>query len=356
MTSRDWPSATSDGLRGDALLRRHWYAVCRSADLRGDRPLAVRLFGRPLVVFRDAQRRAAVLEDRCAHRHAPLSAGRVCAGRLQCPYHGWEYGAGGEVLRVPALGDDAAATANLRTAALPTCEQDGLVWAWPGDGQAQGPPRRIAGFDTPGWTRFIMKTRFRGSVEACLENFLDCPHATYLHRYWFRAPTARRVRATVHALPDGAAAEFLEEPRERSLVWWLLAPRRGTMRHTDRFIAPRTSSVTYEFEKGASYSITSSCTGLAPNRTQVYTVITFRYGWIGPLLRLAFEPLAKRIIRQDVDMLAEQQRNIERFGGPRFASTRADLLGRHIVAWRRALVRGEPMPQAGERSDVDIRL
>jgi len=201
-----------------------------------------------------------------------------------------------------------------------------------------------------------MKTRFKAPVQACLENFLDCPHATFLHRYWFRAPTAKPVRARVRTLADGVEAEFFEEPRERSFVWWLLAPRRGGMRHVDRFIAPRTSFVEYEFPNGFRYTITSSCSAIDGCTTDVYTVISFRYPGLGWLVRLAFEPLARRIIRQDVQMLEAQYANIARFGEPRFANTRADLLIKHIAAWRGALARGEQPPAAGEQYDVDIRL
>lgn len=333
-----------------------WLIACRSSELTGNRPLAVLADKAPLVLFRDRWRAPRALEDRCAHRNAPLSRGQVRDGRLQCGYHGWTYDCDGLLVEVPALADGTAPAERCSVPRYHAAEQDGFVWVSLGERSPDVAPPRFPHFGEPGWTSFVMKTLFEAPIEACLENFLDCPHATFLHRYWFRAPTARRVQATVRTVPDGAEAEFHDEPRERSLVWWLLAPRRGEMRHTDRFIAPRTSSVAYEFPHGVCYSITSSCTALTPNRTRVYTVISFRYGWIGPLLRLVFEPLARRIIRQDVEMLAAQQRNIERFGGPRFANTRADLLGRHIVAWRRGLERGEPTPAPGQRTDVDIRL
>ncbi|MGZ5225736.1 MAG: hypothetical protein ACXWCS_16365, partial [Burkholderiales bacterium] len=205
-------------------------------------------------------------------------------------------------------------------------------------------------------TRFVMKTRFKATVEACLENFLDCPHATFVHRYWFRSPTSRPVRAVVKTLEDGAVAEYFEEPRERSVVWSLLAPKAGQMEHTDRFIAPAMSRVDYRFPGGLHYIISSSCTEVGPAETEVYTVITFKYGRIGPLIRLYFEPLSRFIIAQDVKILDAQQRNIARFGGPRFSSTRADLLGPHIAAWRRALRGGTAPPSAQVARHVEICL
>jgi len=333
-----------------------WMIAGLARDLSRSRVLSGHADNLPLALFRDADGVARALEDRCAHRNAPLSVGRVSDGRVQCAYHGWTYDADGLLLDVPALAEGGAAPAGCSVRRYHALEQDGFVWVALTQALPGMPPPRFSHFGEPGWTSFVMKTRFEASVEACLENFLDCPHATFLHRYWFRSPTARRVKATVRTLSDGAQAEFREEPREKSLVWWLLAPRRGELRHTDRFIAPRTSRVDYEFANGATYIITSSCTALSPTETTVYTVISFRYGSIGPLLRLFFEPLARRIIRQDVEMLQAQTRNVARFGGPRFASTRADLLGGYINAWRRGLERGGPLPAAGETSDVDIRL
>ncbi len=330
--------------------------ACRSRDLSSRRPFAGHADNLPLVLFRDADGMPRALEDRCAHRNAPLSMGRLREGRLQCAYHGWTYDADGLLVDVPALADGRAPAEGCSVRRFHVLEQDGFVWASLGAELPGEPPPRFPHFGEAGWTSFTMQTRFQAPMDACLENFLDCPHATFLHRYWFRSPTARRVKATVRTLPDGAQAEFREEPREKSLVWWMLAPRRGELRHTDRFIAPRTSRVDYEFANGVTYIITSSCTAISPKETMVFTVITFRYGSIGPLVRLVFEPLARRIIRQDVQMLQAQSRNVERFGGPRFASTRADLLGGYISAWRRGLERKEPTPPAGERTDVDIRL
>jgi len=338
----------------DTAALDHWQIACLARELR-DKPVKATLRNRPLVLFRDHSRKPVALEDRCVHRNVPLSLGRVCNGQLQCAYHGWEYDSEGRVACVPALPAESARP-KVRVAKFPTLEQDGFIWVASGNAVPGRGPSRFAHIDEPGWSSFVMRTRFRGTVEACLENFLDCPHATFVHRFWFRSPTSKAVKAVVMTTADGAVAEYFEEPRERSVVWSLLSPRRGSMRHTDRFIAPATSRVDYQFANGWHYVITSSCTEVSAGETEVFTVISFRCGMLTPLVGLYFEPLARFIIQQDVKILSEQQANIARFGSPDFASTQGDLLGPHIVAWRRSLRTGETPPPAGIVTNVDLRL
>jgi phenylpropionate dioxygenase-like ring-hydroxylating dioxygenase large terminal subunit len=311
-----------------------------------------------LVAFRNVQGHCGVLEDRCAHRGVPLSEGTVCEGKLQCPYHGWQYDTQGNVAMVPALPHVPESWKDKKVQGFAVKELQGFIWAWVGSEQPVGEPQPFPYLREKSWTSFVMQTRFKGTVESCLENFLDCPHATFVHKYWFRAPTQKPVRAVVETLPDGAKAEFFEEPREKSLVWWLLAPRSEGMQHVDRFIAPNTSRVDYAFPSGLHYVITSSCTPINQDETLVHTVITFRFKRIGFLVRLFFEPLSRWIIRQDVKMLAAQKANLDRLATQEasFQSTPADLLGPHIVAWRKALMNGGTPPSPGDKRDVTLYL
>ena len=128
------------------------------------------------------------------------------------------------------------------------------------------------------------------------------------------------------------------------------------MRHTDRFIAPSTTEVDYQFSNDARYLITSACTPVDDSTTLVHTVITFRFGWLTPFIRLFFKPLARQIIQQDVSMLDRLQENAARFGRPRFTVIPQDLLMPHILQWRNALRNGAPVPAAGREEHVDLRL
>lgn len=71
----------------------HWHPVARFAEL-GDRPLSVTACGVPVAIFR-AEDGIRAVYDRCAHRRAPLSQGRVEGNSLVCIYHGCAFeGAG----------------------------------------------------------------------------------------------------------------------------------------------------------------------------------------------------------------------------------------------------------------------
>ena len=95
---------TSRLLEGLQHLRHFWHPVCTLGELDRERtggPLGVRLLNQPLVIARLGEQVVA-LDDRCAHRSAKLSLGRVHDRAIQCPYHGWEYGTDGVCKRIPS--------------------------------------------------------------------------------------------------------------------------------------------------------------------------------------------------------------------------------------------------------------
>lgn len=334
-------------------LHNYWYIAATERDVRR-KPQCLTLFDRHYVVFHAGNGRFAAMEDRCPHRNAPLSAGKVCNGQIRCPYHGWQFAADGRLARIPAL--DGQALPAIRIPTVHCTAQDGYVWLCPGN-PATPAPLPFPHLNEAGWTSFRMRTRFAAPVAQCLENFLDCPHAVYVHDSWFRSATGKPVRATLRHLADGAEVEYENEPREQSWVWRLLQNSGTEMRHTDRFIAPATSRVDYRFSDRKHYIITSSCTPISENETEVHTVISFRYGRLGPLVRLVFEPLSHLIIGQDVDIMQRQRDNIRRFGGrERFYTSEADLLLPAIQAWRQALAEGSEPPATGTEQTRTLSL
>eukprot|EP00879_Flechtneria_rotunda_P013512 GHRR01014109.1.p1 GENE.GHRR01014109.1~~GHRR01014109.1.p1 ORF type:complete len:485 (+),score=156.42 GHRR01014109.1:529-1983(+) len=173
---------------------QQWYPLAILQDLDPRRPTATKLLGIPLVVWRDGTKQWRAFEDRCPHRLAPLSEGRIDTdGTLMCSYHGWQFDAQGSCTKIPQIGDaKAAATAcsNNRScvASYPVKELGGLLWVWPDTHSAalaaSTPPAVIAELDqTADWeprTDWFMRD-LPISMETVVENVMDPCHANFTH-------------------------------------------------------------------------------------------------------------------------------------------------------------------------------
>lgn len=67
--------------------RHCWYPIAFVRDLPKERPYSFSLYDEPLVLFRDREGQLACLSDRCCHRPAKLSDGRVVNGKVE--YRKW---------------------------------------------------------------------------------------------------------------------------------------------------------------------------------------------------------------------------------------------------------------------------
>jgi phenylpropionate dioxygenase-like ring-hydroxylating dioxygenase large terminal subunit len=110
-----------------------WYPVTFLADFARDRPTAFSLYDEPLVLFVDGSSRIVCLRDRCAHRAARLSDGRIVDGRIECLYHGWQYDATGVCVRIPQLQEDLRIPPKACVRSYPVAVRQGLVWIWAGE-------------------------------------------------------------------------------------------------------------------------------------------------------------------------------------------------------------------------------
>lgn len=107
-----------------------WYAVAFAGDLSSEQPFAMRLWGEPVVLYRDAAGEAVCVRDVCPHRSAPLSMGEIQDGVLRCFYHGWGFGAKGECVSIPT---GSAPQAAFCATSYAVVEQDGMLWVWRGE-------------------------------------------------------------------------------------------------------------------------------------------------------------------------------------------------------------------------------
>jgi phenylpropionate dioxygenase-like ring-hydroxylating dioxygenase large terminal subunit len=103
-----------------------WYAAC-ARDTVGRDLLSIRAVNRSVVLFRTELGTVAALEDCCAHRPYPLSAGTLAGDSLRCGLCGFEYDATGQCVRVPT---QSRVPIGAAVRAYPVREEHGLVWVW----------------------------------------------------------------------------------------------------------------------------------------------------------------------------------------------------------------------------------
>ncbi len=107
-----------------------WTIAALSNEVTAAAPYGVTVGTREIALFRDADGVCRAVEDRCAHRRAPLSPGKVTPdGLLECPYHGWRYeGEGGACKAIPNLSQAERVPGHYRIEAYPCVERAGFIW------------------------------------------------------------------------------------------------------------------------------------------------------------------------------------------------------------------------------------
>lgn len=178
-------------------LLNTWYAAAWTHELTDN--MVGRIFlEQPVVLFRDAEGRAAALADVCPHRFAPLSRGKVKSHTIECPYHGLRFNSAGVCVLNPHGNGIIPKSAVVRT--YPTLERHGVIWIWMGASE-RADPDLLPDFSTtadagtyalvPGYLRLEV------NYQLAIDNLLDLSHVEFLHPLIGNAQSSQRTRFEV---------------------------------------------------------------------------------------------------------------------------------------------------------------
>lgn len=161
------------------FLKNAWYVAAWSYEI--GRTLSQRwIADEPLVLFRTEAGRVAALEDRCPHRRAALSLGKLIADTVQCGYHGVTLDCSGACVRIP--GQDTIPP-SMRARSYAVAEKWQWVWVWLGDPDAADedliPDLR---WNTePGWVSTGGMIEVKANYQLLTDNLLDLTHEAFVH-------------------------------------------------------------------------------------------------------------------------------------------------------------------------------
>ena len=161
-----------------------WYFVESRESIEKAGLIEKTWMGEDIVAWCDESGQVCVAESVCPHLGSnlgPAAGGRICEGRLVCPFHGFEFDTTGQCVDTPF----AAPPRSARLRVFETHEIAGLIFAWWGIGGRA--PRWSLPEDTlgqEGWSDLhIQSLRFPGHPQETTENSVDIAHLRYVHGY-----------------------------------------------------------------------------------------------------------------------------------------------------------------------------
>ncbi len=159
-----------------------WTPIELANRVKRGRALSVRVAGEDVALFRGPDGALGALIDRCPHRGAALSLGRVTSdGRLECPFHGWQFTTEGACARVPLCELDEAKLGRYGATGLPVRELGGLIWLFTGEDARGTEPEPAPALVEPEWVRWIYAETWSTHWTRAMENMLDVPHVPFVH-------------------------------------------------------------------------------------------------------------------------------------------------------------------------------
>ena len=173
-------------------LRNCWYVIAWDHEI----PAATegtlfsrKVLGEPILVYRTADGKFAALEDRCCHRHAPLSIGRREGDAVRCGYHGMMFNASGQCIDLPGM-ERIPPRAQVKT--YPVVCKNNWVFVWMGDPALADEKKLPDNFSCnhPDWVNIPGYLHYDTPYLLICDNLLDFSHLSYVHEKTLGGSTA----------------------------------------------------------------------------------------------------------------------------------------------------------------------
>ena len=336
-----------------------WYPVAYLDDLDTTKPTRFTLLERGIVIWWDVKGQSwRVFEDRCPHRLAPLSEGRINeAGELECPYHGWAFAGDGSCTHIPQEQTIGQGHQSPRACvgSMPTAIAQGLLFVYPGQAknapQVEVPIVSPVDEDPDGW---VVLNTFRDlpyDALTLLENVLDASHIPYTHH--------KTVGKRENAAP--MEMEVVESGKQGFRGLWPEGPRKGKLgtQHTT-FVAP---ALMYHDLTSKQFGRTMTVVYATPIRKgecRLFARFPFKFSSKLPATVIGLTPRwfshigNNAVLEDDQIFLHLQERELEQvnrsYAQACYLPTQAD---RYVLAFRNWVSDFEADPFPGQRLEPE---
>jgi phenylpropionate dioxygenase-like ring-hydroxylating dioxygenase large terminal subunit len=297
-----------------------WYPVHYVEDLDKSKPTPFTLLNRDIVIWWDKNTDSwRVFEDKCPHRLAPLSQGRIAEdGLLECPYHGWAFSGSGKCDRIPQQVEGGTAELSQRACvdSLPATIRQGLLFVYPGKTENAAKTRvPIIEPLEESPDEWICLNTFRDlpyDALTLLENVLDASHVPFTHH---RSVGNRSNASSVEL-------EVVESGKQGFKGKWQEGPRRGTLGAQDTtFIAPALMWHDLTSKQFGRTVTAVYATPIRKGECRIFARFPFKFSTKLPSLFIKLTPRwyshigQNSVLEDDQIFLHHQERYLEKAGG-----------------------------------------
>lgn len=321
-----------------------WYPVYYVEDLDKSRPNTFTLLEQDLVIWwEESSQNWRVFADKCPHRLAPLSQGRINEqGLLECPYHGWTFAGSGKCQEIPQQlpGGQAETSPRACVQSFPTIVRQGLLFVYPGKFENAAITKvPIVDALEEGGDEWVCMNTFRDipyDALTLLENVLDSSHIPYTHH--------RTVGNRANAAP--VELEVVNTNRDGFRGIWAEGPRKGTLGKQDTvFIAPNLMCHDLTSKQFGRTLTVVYATPIRKGECRLFARFPFKFSSAFPRLVMQWTPRwythlgQNGVLEDDQIFLHFQERYLEEAGGSdNFAKafylpTKADLFVSELRKW-----------------------
>lgn len=307
-------TASAAASADSGMLWGFWYPALRSTEVRGRKLATAMLLEVPLVLGRDAQRRAFALRDTCPHRGMPLSFGHFDGTTLECCYHGWQFDAHtGQCRAIPSLtADSKLKVERIFAGHFPCEERDAYVWVYlpdpdsrPGTAETLPPAPQLPTF-SPRYRLTHLWAELPCSVDHGIIGLMDPAHGPFVHQaWWWRSRRSIQEKEKVfEPIPNGFRMQA-HAPSPNSVPYKLLRVYGEPITTTIDFVLP--NQRLEQIRCGPHwFSSRATVTPIRRDFCRIDFCAAWNiFPWV-PFLVPVFRFFARRFIRQDQQTMEKQ--------------------------------------------------
>lgn len=299
------------------FLKDLWYFAMHGEKLKPGQHRHKVLLGEPVLIGRAHDGKVFAFIDTCPHRGILLSTGKMLKSetgesRVECPYHGWQFGPDGGCRHIPSLvPDQDLDPTRISNRSFPCREINGNIWVYFASDPKTAPepicePPVIPDIENA-QPRLYDSATFSCAIDHAVIGLMDPAHGPFVHgSWWWRTSKSMHEKAKAFGPTARGFAMKTHKPSSNSSLYKLLG---GDVTTEISFQIP---GIRIEHIKAGRYTVVglTTVTPIDENETEVTQTFYWNIGWLGflnPLLRMPM----RIFLKQDRDAVNAQQKGLK---------------------------------------------